>query len=42
MSLLSQQKAAIKHLERWKVGALFMEAGTGKTRAALEIINSIK
>ncbi|KXB74384.1 protein, SNF2 family [Prevotella amnii] len=39
-SLLQHQKACVTHLERWRVGALFMDAGTGKTRAALELINS--
>lgn len=39
--LLSYQKEAINHLSKWRVGALFMEPGTGKTRAAIEIINSI-
>lgn len=37
-SLHSNQNEAIEHLKRWKVGALFMEAGTGKTRTAMEII----
>lgn len=36
------QKLAIKKLERLRVGALFMEPGTGKTRAAIELINSSK
>lgn len=39
--LLSQQQEAIAHLRIWKVGALFMEAGTGKTRVACELVNSI-
>lgn len=39
-SLLSDQNKAKDHLLKWKVGALFMEAGTGKTRVALEIVNS--
>lgn len=38
--LLQQQKSCLKHLERWRVGALFMDAGTGKTRAAMELISS--
>lgn len=38
-SLDSNQIEAKKHLNGWKVGALFMEAGTGKTRVAIEIIN---
>lgn len=40
MSLLEHQISAREKLQRLKVGALFMEAGTGKTRAALELINS--
>lgn len=36
------QKLAVKKLERLRVGALFMEPGTGKTRAAVELINSSK
>lgn len=39
-SLLSSQTDALDHLSRWKVGALFMEAGTGKTRVAMEIVNA--
>lgn len=39
MSLLDNQDNAKKHLSDWKVGALFMEAGTGKTRVAVEIAN---
>lgn len=34
------QNNAKDHLKGWKVGALFMEAGTGKTRVAMEIVNS--
>ena len=30
--LTQQQQAAIEHLNEWRVGALFMEPGTGKTR----------
>lgn len=37
-NLSKRQSDAIEHLLQWKVGALFMEAGTGKTRAAMEII----
>ena len=33
-----QQKEALEHLHKWKVGALFMEPGTGKTRIAVEIV----
>jgi hypothetical protein len=35
-----QQPEAIDHLREWRVGALFMEPGTGKTRAAMTLINS--
>ena len=40
MKMLSQQESARDKLIRWKVGALFMEAGTGKTRVAVELVNS--
>ena len=36
--LLPQQEAAVEKLKGLKVGALFMEMGTGKTRTALELI----
>ena len=36
-TLTQQQQAAIEHLNEWRVGALFMEPGTGKTRAALTL-----
>lgn len=39
-ALLNNQAKAVEHLLRWKVGALFMEAGTGKTRVALELLNA--
>ena len=39
-TLTQQQQAAIEHLNEWRVGALFMEPGTGKTRAAMMLINS--
>lgn len=42
MNLTSQQHSAISHLREWKVGALFMEPGTGKTRAALELIRGVQ
>lgn len=42
LELSKQQIEAKKHLENWRVGALFMQAGTGKTRVACEIVNSIK
>ena len=40
-TLFDNQLTAIEKLRRFKVGALFMEAGTGKTRAAIELINDI-
>lgn len=39
MTLSVIQKKAIEKLNRLKVGALFMEPGTGKTRTAIELIN---
>ena len=39
-SLLNSQVGCIRHLLKWKVGAIFMDAGTGKTRVAMEIINA--
>ena len=36
----AQQQTAIAHLREWKVGALFMEPGTGKTRVAMTLVNS--
>lgn len=39
--LLTQQKESINQLKDWKVGALFMEAGTGKTRVACELIRGV-
>ena len=40
-ALLDSQTKAISKLQQYKVGALFMEAGTGKTRPAVELANSI-
>lgn len=40
-ALLSNQSKAIEKLQSLKVGALFMKPGTGKTRAAYELIKSI-
>ena len=40
-ALIDSQKKAISKLRQYKVGALFMEAGTGKTRPAIELANSI-
>jgi SNF2 family DNA or RNA helicase len=42
MELLNQQTQAIEKLHRLKVGALFMEPGTGKTRTAYELVKSVK
>lgn len=39
-SLLDSQKSAYDKLARLKVGALFMEAGTGKTLAAKKLVES--
>ncbi len=39
MNLKSEQLEAVEKLKALKVGALFMEAGTGKTRTALELVN---
>lgn len=39
--LYQYQQDAVAHLRRWKVGALFMEAGTGKTRVAVELANGV-
>lgn len=40
-NLLDSQRNAIDKLKAYKVGALFMEAGTGKTRAAYELVKSV-
>ena len=37
-SLYDHQKKAVEKLSKLKVGALYMEMGTGKTRTALELI----
>lgn len=39
-SLSDSQQSAIAKLNKYKVGALFMEQGTGKTRTAIELVNS--
>lgn len=39
---MSHQNAGVSHLQEWKVGALFMEPGTGKTRVAMELVNATK
>jgi len=41
MNLLDNQTKAIKHLSKYKIGAFFMEAGSGKTRTVVEILNQI-
>ena len=41
-NLFSNQEEAIKSLSKYKVGALFMEAGTGKTLTACKLIESRK
>lgn len=41
MQLLKSQKQAIDKLKQWKVGALFMRPGTGKTKTAYELIKTI-
>lgn len=42
MNLLNDQIKAKNYLLPYKVGALFMEPGTGKTRVALELVNSVQ
>lgn len=39
-SRTSDQNEALAHLAEWRVGALFMEAGTGKTRVAVDIVSA--
>ncbi len=39
--LLGSQQTAISKMSKLKVGALFMEAGTGKTRAAKQLVESL-
>lgn len=41
MELLAQQVLAKKRILPNKVGALFMKMGTGKTRVAVELVNSV-
>ena len=40
--IMNNQNAAFEKLSRLKVGALFMEMGTGKTKVALDLITSKK
>ena len=42
MKLLTHQNKAINKLQRYKVGALFMEPGTGKTLTAYKLIEPLK
>lgn len=39
-NLLPKQTECLQHLLKWKVGAIFMDAGTGKTRVAMEIVST--
>jgi hypothetical protein len=41
MNLLLHQRNAYEKLNQFKVGALFMKPGTGKTRTAMELIKSV-
>ena len=41
-SLFSDQKKAIEKLSKTKVGAIFMQPGTGKTRIAIELVKTTK
>lgn len=40
-ALLDSQISAKEKLQKYKVGALFMDTGTGKTRVLIELVNSI-
>lgn len=40
-NLLDSQQGAVSKLSKLKVGALYMDAGTGKTRSALEILKTV-
>lgn len=40
-NLLDYQLNAVEKLSKYKVGALLMDPGTGKTRTAIELINSV-
>lgn len=42
IALSDKQLSAIEKLNKFKVGALFMEPGTGKTLAAYELIKSVQ
>lgn len=41
-ALNDDQKSAIEKLNALKIGALFMECGTGKTQTATALVNSVK
>lgn len=41
MTLFDNQKQAIEKLKKYKVGALFMKPGSGKTRVACELIKDV-
>ena len=41
MNLKDNQKTAIEKFRKLKIGALFMEPGTGKTRTMIEILKDI-
>ena len=41
-ALLEQQQTAFEKLRRYKVGALFMDPGTGKSRTTLELVRSVE
>ena len=41
MNLSYNQEKALAHRSEWKVGALFMKMGTGKTRVAVELVNQV-
>ncbi|MFB9121003.1 SNF2-related protein [Bergeyella porcorum] len=41
MKLLENQQKALAHRSEWKVGALFMKMGTGKTRVTVELVNQV-
>lgn len=40
--LLANQTKALANRSEWKVGALFMKMGTGKTRVAVELVNQVQ
>lgn len=42
MTLLDNQQLALEKLQQYKVGALFMKPGAGKTRVACELIKNVR